>query len=364
MSIELTSDQILANRLKRQRLDGSSRTPKLNGLARYMGAMQAQDYYGTLLVLGLRSGLTEAEVVRQLKERAVVRTWPQRGTLHVVAAEDVRWMTDLSKERMMAGVARRHEILGLTQAIVDTSVRVITAALRGKTLTRPQLLEAMEAEGLQTKGGRGYHLLWNAAQLGHTYIGPMDGKQQTFGLLNDLPVKQQSFKDRSMALTELARRYFNSHGPATQKDFAWWASLTQRDAKQAIADVADMQSAALGKVTYYWAGELDAGAQLPEVLLLPGFDEYVLGYQNRDLQLQKEHAQHIVPGGNGMFLSSVVLRGQLIGIWKRSLKAKHADIAVTLFAKTTAGDKKLITKAFETYGNFVQMPLKISIVQK
>src|SRR5262245_54782483 len=54
----------------------------------WLGAVQAQDYLGALWTVALRTPhATEAAVVRAIGERAIIRTWPMRGTLHFVAPE-------------------------------------------------------------------------------------------------------------------------------------------------------------------------------------------------------------------------------------------------------------------------------------
>ena len=45
--------------------------------------------------------------------------------------------------------------------------------------------------------------------------------------------------DREDALARLALRYFTSHGPATVKDLAYWATLTITDVRRALAAVED-----------------------------------------------------------------------------------------------------------------------------
>src|SRR5438309_677615 len=77
-------------------------------VGRWLGAVQAQDYLGGLWAVGLRgTGITESGVERALANRSIVRTWPLRGTLHFVAAADVRWMLELSAPRILARNAKR-----------------------------------------------------------------------------------------------------------------------------------------------------------------------------------------------------------------------------------------------------------------
>ena len=79
------------------------------------------------------------------------------------------------------------------------------------------------------------------------------------------------------------------------------------------------------------------------VLLLPGFDEFVLGYGDRTAVVPAEHAHRIVPGGNGMFRSTVVHRGQVVGTWKWTGRGARRRIEVEPFDVLT-GD---VTTAVE-----------------
>ncbi len=81
---------IAQRRLRAQRLTGPGFAAPAD-VVRWFGAVQAQDYYGALWAVGQRcANATEASVEQAIADRAIVRTWPLRGTLHFVAAEDVR----------------------------------------------------------------------------------------------------------------------------------------------------------------------------------------------------------------------------------------------------------------------------------
>jgi hypothetical protein len=111
--------------------------------------------------------------------------------------------------------------------------------------------------------------------------------------------------------------------------------------------------------TEYWLSHeraeqpLDAAAG---VYLLPGFDEYVLGYKDRSAVLTAEHAQKIVPGKNGMFFPTVVIDGQIVGVWKRKFKRTGVDIAFEPF--TTFGEREAqVVAAAREYSAFLDLPL-------
>ncbi|WMT43177.1 winged helix DNA-binding domain-containing protein [Paenibacillus sp. D2_2] len=256
-------------------------------------------------------------------------TWPMRGTIHFVPAEDVKWMLKLLATRTLAKDARRQKQLELNQEIIERVKQMFYDVLCGnKRKTRPQLMQMLEEEGISTKNQRGYHLLWYLSQSGLICQGPREGKQQTFVLLEEwVPSAKEFSMEESIGI--LAERYFTGHGPATVQDFAWWAGITLSNARQGIeAAKSRLVSDKINGQEYWWAGSLQDGSmeERPSVYLLPGFDEYLLGYKDRSAVLRAEYAPRIIPGNNGMFMPTIVIDGQIAGIWKRSIKSKGIDI--------------------------------------
>ena len=90
----------------------------------------------------------------------------------------------------------------------------------------------------------------------------------------------------------------------------------------------------------------------PAVHLLPGFDEYLLGYQDRSLPLAAEHSQRIVPGGNGIFLPLIVAKGRVIGTWRRVPGSKPGAIDPDYFTEPTAAQRAAFVRAFGSYAVF------------
>jgi len=299
-------------------------------VVRHLTAMQAQDFAGAQWSVALRTTtLTEKHVEAAIADRSIVRSWPMRGTLHFVAPEDLGWILGLTGERGMRAAAGRHRQLELDEADFDRAADVARERLSGaRLLTRPALLKTWDDAGISTAGQRGAHLLVNLSQKGVLVFGPREGKQHTFALLDDWVTAPRRLEGDE-ALGELARRYFASHGPATVRDFAWWSSLTLTQARAAVV-IAKPDELVIDDTTYY----LDAAVEPARggVHLLPGFDEYLLGYQDRTAALTKEHFELVVPGSNGMFMSTVVVDGEVIGLWRRTVKAGGLDVTVTPFA--------------------------------
>ncbi|MGH2466611.1 MAG: winged helix DNA-binding domain-containing protein, partial [Candidatus Limnocylindrales bacterium] len=222
-------------RLAAQRL-GAERAESPAEAVRWMLALQAQDLPGVKWSVGLRTtGATERDVEAALDAGQLVRSWPMRGTLHLVAAEDLPWMLELTTSRAIASAAQRRTALGITEAEIERARETAIEALSGgRTLPRSDLLGAIQAGGVSTAAHRGYHLLWYLAQTGTLVMGGATGRGQAFALVDEW-VRGRLRLEPDEALGELARRYFASHGPATVADLVRWSGLTVRDVRRGLA---------------------------------------------------------------------------------------------------------------------------------
>ena len=328
---------------------------------RWMLALQAQDFPGVKWSVGLRElGGTQAAVEAACDAGEIVRSWPMRGTLHLVAAEDLQWMLELTTPRSVASAGERRAYLGIADLDVERARDIAVAALSGdRVMTREALLGSIEAGGVSTRGQRGYHLLWYLAQTGTLVLGPADGRQQTFVLLDEWVPRPRRL-GRDEALGELARRYFASHGPATARDLARWSGLTMAQVRLGVGVAgAALATLELAGVPYLLAPEtLDAAAPAARLHLLPGFDEYVLGYQDRTAVLAPEHSQAIVPGGNGVFRPTIVVDGAVVGTWRRTVKAREVVVEAAPFAPLSRPIRAGLRDAVEAYGAFLGQPVR------
>ena len=167
---------VVRSRLRNQRIDvHDGETPA--DIVRWLGAVQAQDYRGALWGVGLRvPGVVERDVEMALADRAIVRTWPMRGTLHFVAPDDVRWMLELLAPRVIARSAGRYRQLELDEATLARCRTVVERALGGgKQLSRPAIYEVLDAAGVPTGDQRGLHILGWLAMNGAICFGAPNG---------------------------------------------------------------------------------------------------------------------------------------------------------------------------------------------
>jgi hypothetical protein len=345
------------------RRDESIRTPA--DVVRRLTAMQAQDFLAAKWAIGLRlPGTSDADVEAALADRSIVRSWPMRGTLHFVAAEDLGWIQSLTTERLVRSAASRHAQLGLTSADFDRARDASIAALAGgRALTREQMYRLFADAKVEPDGQRGYHTLWYLAQTGTLCLGAPLAKQQTFVLLDEwVPHPRRLEGDE--ALGELASRYFIGHGPATVRDFAWWASLTLSQARNGLAVARErLASLEFGGVDYFMGPEVLA-AGTPDatsgVFMLPGFDEFLLGYQDRSAALAADHVQSVIPGKNGIFQPTIVRGGAIVGTWRRAMSAQRVVVSPTPFTPLPAAAKAGLRRAAQQYAAFLGLPLELA----
>jgi hypothetical protein len=319
------------------------------GLVRWMGAVQAQDPLGSLWAVGQRvKGAVEADVEAAIADGSIVRTWPMRGTLHYVPAADARWMLRLLAPRVIARSAGRYRELGLGAADFARSRTVLVKALRGgRRLMRHDAYAVIERGGVSAAGQRGIHILGHLAQQGVLCLGPREGRQPTFVLLDEW-VPPGNDLGREEGLAELAARYFASHGPATSQDFAWWAGLPVKDAQRAI-DAAgprardDTHAAALSG---------------PVALLLPPWDEYLVAYKDRT------HACSLLRAGDPRLKMAIgngliVIDGRIRGAWKRTLAPSRVTVRLDFWTRVTAKERRAVENTAARYGRFLGREVEV-----
>ncbi|WP_426521096.1 winged helix DNA-binding domain-containing protein [Diaminobutyricibacter sp. McL0618] len=329
-------------------------------VAERMLAVQAQDFAAACWALGVRApGATHADVISALERGEIVRSWPMRGTLHFVPARELGWMLRVTTPRMIAGLALRHRQLELEEHDFARARDLVVEALAGgRSLGRPELMELWERNGIRTAGQRGYHLIYYLAQTGVLCWGPPHRTQQSLVLLDEWAPDQRPL-DGDEALAEFLLRYLAGHGPATLKDYVWWSKGTMAGAKAGLTLIRDrLTSFDLDGVTYWMTAELAdaAPARAPRsrsVHVLPGFDEYLLGYQDRTPVLAPEFADRIVPGANGIFKPLVVSKGRVAGTWRRTANGSRVAVEAEPFVPFTPAEQAGFATGVRAYGRFL-----------
>jgi hypothetical protein len=355
----MVTTAIALQRLYQQRLTQNQfSTPE--EIVAWMGAVQGQDYLGTKWALGMRLQNGNDETIEQaFNEGRILRTHVMRPTWHFVTPTDIRWLVELTAPRVNALSASYFRQLELDDALFARSNEVIVKALEGgRHLTRAELGAALSAVGIAADGIRLGYIIFRAELDALVCSGPRRGKQFTYALLDERAPQAKSLP-REEALAELTRRYFTSHGPATVHDFAWWSGLTVADTKAGLGMVgAELTHEVIDEQTYYFSASMPPVSQASnDAFLLPSFDEFTVGFASFDETRRGQEAPE-----NVAFYSPIVMRGRVIGSWRRTLKAKAAYIDIAPFAPLKPTENEAIQAAAQRYGQFVGLPVTSNVM--
>ncbi|ROS72246.1 winged helix DNA-binding protein [Curtobacterium sp. PhB130] len=328
----------------------------------HMTALQAQDLGQSLWAIGSRAlGLTRADVRAAFDRGEFVRSWPMRGTLHVLRPDDLRMLLSLTASRTFTTLTRRAGQLGIDDALVARARDLTVEALGGgRSLDRDGILGRYRDAGIDPAGGRGYHLLLHLAQEGLVAWGPTGRVGQELVLLDEWAPATEPVPDRDEALRRTLIGYLRGRGPATEVDAANWTKLPLGDLRRARAAAGDAVED-LGDGLLALADRPEPGG-VATGQLLPGFDEYLLGYADRSGHLDAVHADRVVPGGNGMFLPMAVHRGQVVGTWKSAERTRDVRTTVTPFVPLAAPAVRALEAAAAHHARFLGLPLVIEVL--
>ncbi len=313
----------------------------------WMGAMQAQDFNMAKWAIGLRlKKVTEKDIDAAINSAEIIRTHVLRPTWHFVAAGDIYWMVQLTAPRIIASMKGRNKQLELTDKIYKKSFTVIGKVLRDDNhLTRKELVSELNKAKIATNENRSSHILFHAELEGIICSGKMKGRQTTYALLEERIPKPKPLK-KEEALFKLAKKYFESHCPATLPDFVWWSGLTATDARLALALISDEFISEKIDTQEYW---FPRSFSIPKkfkksVFLLPAFDEFLISYKDRSAAIILDHQKKAF-SNNGIFWPVIVANGHAVGIWKKEIKKNKLLIEANFFDEANEVVEELLKKS-------------------
>jgi hypothetical protein len=371
-AVDLTERQARRLRQRGQWLVGTSRgrgggQGQVAAVATALCGLQAQYVAAAALAVRARSsGLLAGDVeAARVERRAVVLTWCQRGTLHLLGADDLAWLLPLIGP-IFARVSRRRERLGLDAATLSRGEAALRDVLGGQgPLTRAAIVSRLRSRGLDLNGQAVPHLLAYAAHRGTICYGPGEEAKPTYVLLRDwLPGWGDGPRGlpRERALAELARRYLDAYGPATPQDLAAWSGLPLSEARAAwraiAADVLAVRVAGLeawlsrSRGAWLEGAARPAAPTAPAVRLVAGYDPYLLGYRHRDLAVPAPHARRVHPGG-GLLHPTLLVDGLAAGTWRSNAQGQRLDVAVHPFEPLAPAVRRGLETETQDVGRFL-----------
>jgi hypothetical protein len=284
------------------------------------------------------TGATLASVEHaRFVERSVVWTWAMRGTLHLLATDDLDWLLPLVGTTFVAAAHRRRQQLGLDEETYGRGLCAVRERLAEQgPATREELAQVLVAAGLASGYRIERHLFYRAALEGIICLGPDRGNKPNYVLLAEWLGRSLQPVAEEAALAELATRYLAAYAPATPADLAAWSGLPTalvRAAWQGVEKTLVEVSIADRPAWLPRARLVELDAPPPDsrsVRLLPAFDTYLLGHRSRDLILEQPYAGRINAGG-GMIRAAILCDGQIVGTWQANRKGLRLKIAVDAF---------------------------------
>lgn len=322
----LNADEVRWLRVRAQGLagDASAARRTVADAVRTAAALQAQASGPMRLQVWPRTdGLHAADVDAAVAEAEVVRTWLMRGTIHLVAADDLRPFLAVLGPVNLRGDRRRRDQLGLTDQLCARAMDALPEILaQGRALTRAEIVAELAGHGIAVdlKSQQPPHLLAFAAGSGLICRGPDAARDEpTYVLLDDWLPAPAATPDRETALARLAERYFAAYGPATAADFAAWSGLSAADAKAGVELIRDtLEEVEHGGACLLLPRGIELTRSAASHRLLARFDPYLLGHRTRDLILDPVFAKRVNAGG-GMIAQTMLCGGRVVGIWKAGL---------------------------------------------
>jgi hypothetical protein len=324
-------------------------------IANWMGAIQAQDFPMSKWAVGQRlNGAADNLIQKAFDNGEILRTHLLRPTLHLVSAENIRWLLNLTAPEIRKRSKTRHTELGLTESLLKKSNRIIKDSLKGENhLNREELVSILAKAGIPVNAQRAYHILVVSELDGITCSGRMKNGKQTFALLDER-VPQTDDLTKEQSLGRVTGIYFSSRGPATLQDFIWWSGLSATDAKNALEIVKPgLISEKNGSEIYWFQNSQAYPGNIDEsVLLLPAFDEFLICYRDRTASVPVKYHKKTI-SSNGIFWPVIVINGQVRGLWRRTLKKDKVTVEIRLFEPVNKTIINKISKQIELFGLFL-----------
>jgi hypothetical protein len=303
----------------------------------------------------------QADLAKLLDDGAVVRTHVLRPTWHYARAEDIGWLLELTAPRVhRVTTVQLRNVHGLDEPGVDRAVAMVIEALTSRgELTRAQLADELRERGISSTGQMMMILLAHAELDRLVCSGRVVDGEHTYALMSQR-VPEPRRLTRSEALAEIALRYFTGHGPATERDLAYWATLTLTDVRAGLQQVRDQLDSFThdGRTFWHAPGDAPTGPQEPAGHLLQVLDEMYRGYQDSRWVLD---ADGRVPRTREMAIGMALVDAQLLASMRRTVNRDRVDFELRPYRALTGPQVEALEQAAERYGAFLGLSARLSL---
>lgn len=343
--MKVSRDQVHAWRLRRQFVEPRGEEDVVEIVGRLCG-VQAQVTSSAELAVRLRQadpGAAKGAVDRGLADRALVKTWAMRGTLHLLRSEDAGAFLSLIASARTWEKGPWQRTFGATPKEVEALVDAVAELLDDAVLTRDELVTRLVGRKEFAKLEEQLRSGWGAvlkplAWQGALCHGPSRGNSVTFARPASLLPGWQGIPEPDEAAPAAIMAYLGAYGPATPETFDAWLSrnaLKKSVLRGWFADLGDRlcKVEVDGQDAYLPAEHADDLAKTrpsKAVRLLGAFDQYVLGPGTKDPDLVPAEHRALVSKAAGWISPIVVVGGRIGGVWELT----DDELSVSLFPGT------------------------------
>ena len=286
----------------------------------HMGAMQAQEYRMMRWAVEMRTTKPSHKAFKEAYDSGqIIRLHLMRGTWQLVSAEDYWWMIDLCAPKAIAattGWMHSNKISIPDEELYRVRDILIQTAADLGSATKEDIIKALAKHNMRMDDHRlSYHI--RMAELSGTLCsGDLLPTKATYALSTEKVGPRPAQIDRDEALMHFTRKYFQSRQPATLEDFVWWSGLNVNDCRKGIALLGDTihKERWKGRDFYLTDNCRTRGFRTGKSLLIPPYDEYLIGYKSRDIVLPPEH-RHRAHNNSGIFQPIIAHDGIICGNW-------------------------------------------------
>ena len=288
----------------------------------HMGAMQAQEYRMMRWAVEMRTTKPSHKAFKEAYDRGqIIRLHLMRGTWQLVTAEDYWYFVTLCAPKAIAvtkGWMSSNKISIPDEELYRVrDILILTAADLGSA-TKEDFVQALAEKDISMDDHRlSYHI--RMAELsGVLCSGDLLPMKATYALSENKIGKKPPLLGGGLeeALARFTRKYFQSHQPATLEDFIWWSGLNVNDCRKGIALLGDTihKETRKGREFYLTDNCRTRGFRTGKLLMIPPYDEYLIGYKSRDIVLPPEH-RHRAHNNSGIFQPIIARDGIICGNW-------------------------------------------------
>lgn len=367
---------VTARRVVRHALSTPSKNARPADMVRAMCGAHAQVLSAAFWSIGLRiDSITQQEVREALwTERSLVKTFGPRGTVHLLATQDLPMWTSALSAVPPSHNGQTKEVR-LTSEQTDEIVNAIAVALCDAELTIDELSAAVIATTgpwageLVVPAFNGMWPRWRMALAtagfrGVLCFGPNRGPKVTYTNPQRFLTGLQPV-DGPTALTWLLKRYLYAYGPATPQQFAQWLNAPRRWATELFASLSgELQHVEVnGSLAWVVAGDTTVPSIAPpSVCLLPYFDAYTVGSHPRELLFPERVAKRALsPSGQAGNFPVLLIDGTVAGVWHQRRSGRWIDITVEPFSQLTATQRSDLDDQVERIGAFFEGTPRLTI---